>query len=308
MSSIKFKYRDTFSLFKQTYNEWLDDKAFKMAAALSFYSLISLVPMLIIIIAITGTILGEEAAKGEIFIEIQKFVGPNSAKLIQELIVNASIPDSSILFSAISFGVLIWASVGVFVELRESLNWIWGVETKPGRSLKSFFKNRLFSFTVILVIGFLLILSLMSSAVLSAIDDYIGRLLSIKIPFIHLLDFGISFTIMIILFSFIFKYLPGVKVELKYVWKGAVFTSILFNIGKFAIGFYLGKTYYASIYGAAGSLVILLFWIYYSSLIFLFGAELIQVYRKRYSDTPLTPERDVLIIKKVTEMISGDER
>ena len=124
MSSIKFKYRDTFSLFKQTYNEWLDDKAFKMAAALSFYSLISLVPMLIIIIAITGTILGEEAAKGEIFIEIQKFVGPNSAKLIQELIVNASIPDSSILFSAISFGVLIWASVGVFVELRESLNWI----------------------------------------------------------------------------------------------------------------------------------------------------------------------------------------
>ena len=303
-SGIKY-YKNTLDIIVTTYNEWLDDKAFRMAAALSFYSLMSLAPFVLIITALAGFIFGSQAATGQLVTSIGDHVGDQAADLIQSLILNAYVPESGIITAVIGLFIFIWAALAVFVEIRDSLNTIWGIEVKPGKGLWGFITGRLFSLLILLLIGLLFILSLIVGILLNMADAFLVDLFGEIIPLFQWIDFILSFAIVTLLFAILIKYLPSVKIEWRYILTGAIIMSVLFNLGKFIIGYYLSKSNYSSVYGAAGSLVILLFWIYYSSLIFFFGAELTQVYRKKFADKPLNLDKNVLKITKVTEQLKG---
>jgi membrane protein len=300
---LKKYYKNTVDIIVTTYSEWINDKAFRMAAALSFYSLISLAPFIFIITVAAGSIFGQAAVTGKLVSNIDNYVGVQSAELIQTLILKAYVPESGIAATVLSFLVLIWAGLAVFVEIRESLNTIWGIEIKPGGGLKEFFTGRLFSLLILFLIGILLILSLIVGTLIILAAPYIPDFISEIVPLLQWVDLLVSFILVTLLFVIIIKYLPSVKIEWKYALSGAVIFSVLFNLGSSIIGFYLTKTNYSIIYGAAGSLVILLLWIYYSSLIFFFGAELTQVIRKKFSNKPLIIDANVLNITKVAEQV-----
>lgn len=298
----KFNIKIIFSLIVKTYDQFLDDKGFKMAAALSFYSAFSLTPMLIIIIAIAGFVFGEEAVRGQIVIQIQDLIGRDGAVMIETMIKGASAPAKGIFATIFSIVVLILGSVGVFLELQESLNIIWGVEQRPGRGIKGILKNRFSSFSMVISTAFILLVSLIVNAALAALQNYIGARFYIATIMI-VVNFLISFSVITMMFALIFRYLPDVIIRWRFVFMGAVITSLLFSIGKFAIGTYLGSSTYSSTYGAATSLVILLMWIYYSGLILYFGAEFTQVYTKKYSKWKIVPDKDAITIPKVSELL-----
>jgi membrane protein len=251
-----------------------------MSAAISFYSLISLVPLITVIITISGFAFGQEAIEGEIVKRLDEKVGTEIAQMIQSLILKAHIYDTKIVTALIAVVVFIWSSLAVFVEARDSLNTIWGVEVKPGKSLKEFFTGRLFSLFILGLIGFFFIITLLTSTLFNIADSILSKYIGDILPTIYMVNSIVSFILLTILFAFMFKFLPSLKVEWKYITIGAIVTSVLFTIGKMGIGFYLSKSIYSRIYGAEGSMILLLIWIYYSSLIFFFGAELTQVIQK----------------------------
>ena len=302
MAREKFNIKIIFSLIAKTYDQFLDDKGFKMAAALSFYSAFSLTPLLIIIIAIAGFIFGEEAVRGQIVVQIQDLIGRDGAVLIETMIKGASAPSKGIFAAVFSIVVLILGSLGIFLELQESLNITWGVEQRPGRGIKGILKNRFSSFSMVISTSFILLVSLIVNAALAALQNYIGARFYIATIMIGV-NFLISFSVITMLFALIFKYLPDIIIRWRFVFMGAIITSLLFSIGKFAIGTYLGSSTYSSTYGAATSLVILLMWIYYSGLILYFGAEFTQVYTKKYSKWKIIPDKDGIIIPKVSELL-----
>lgn len=304
----KFKFKNLWSLIVETYFEFLDDKAFKMSAALSFYAALSIGPLLIIVIAIAGFLFGEEAARGEIFKQINYLVGGDGATMIETILKGAADKTTGIFATIFSFILLVFGSIGVFIELQESLNIIWGVELRPGKGMWGFIKTRLISFSMVVAIGFLLIVSLIINAAISLLNNYVSNITDIFIPYAQAFNIIFSFLIITALFALIFKYLPYVLISWKYVWLGAFITSALFSIGKYLIGLYLGSSSYTSTYGAAASLVILLIWIYYSGLILFFGAELTQVYRKKFGEVPLKADADSVRIPKVSQLVADSVR
>lgn len=271
------------NLFKETFQEWQTDKSPRLAAALAYYTVFSLAPLLIIVIAIAGAVFGQQAARGEIVGQIESLVGQQGAQAIQTAIENANRPSAQGgIASLISVIVLIFGASGVFAQLQDALNTIWEVKVKPGRGITGFIRKRLLSFAAVLGIGFLLLVSLVISAVLSGISHYFSNLLPGADFIWYLLNIIVSFAIITLLFALIYKYLPDVKIRWKDVWIGAAMTALLFVVGKYALGLYLGRGSFGSTYGAAGSLVVLLAWVYYSSLILFFGAEFTQVYARHY--------------------------
>ncbi len=299
----KFKIKAIPSLLGQAYYEMLDDKVLKMAAALSYYTAFSLGPLLIIVIAIAGFVFGEDAARGRIFYEMKNLVGPDGAIMIETIIKGAADKTTGIFATVFSIILLVLGSIGVFLELQESLNIIWGVELKPGRGIWGFLKYRLVSFSMVVATGFLLMISLVINSAILIFNSYMGEKFPTLIPMAFILNNAASLIVITILFAIIYKVLPSVRISWRYVWLGAFLTSILFAIGKYLIGLYLGSSTFTSTYGAAASLVILLVWIYYSGLILYFGAELTQVYRKRYSLENLLPDPDGIIIPKVSDLV-----
>lgn len=299
----KFKVKNIWSLLTQTYNEFLDDKAFKMAAALSYYAAFSLGPVLIIVIAIAGFFFGDDAARGEIFNQVRYLVGSDGAQMVETILKGAEDKSTGILAAIFSLLLLVLGAAGVFIELQESLNIIWGVDPKPGRGIWGFIKTRLTSFSMIAATGFLLIVSLIINTAITALNNYLGVYFNIVIPGADILNMITSFIVISLLFAMIFKYLPDVIISWSYVWLGAVITSALFSLGKYLIGLYLGNSSFSSTYGAAASLVILFIWVYYSGLILFFGAEFTQVYRKRFSNIELKPGVDGIIIPKVSQLV-----
>lgn len=293
----------TYELIVQTIYEFADDKAVKMSAALSFYMIFSLSPLLIIVIAVVGFIFGQDAARGELVDQIAGLFGQANAEVIQSVVQNLSTPSSGIVATIISGGIIIFASAGIFVELKESLNIIWGVEPKPA-GIWGFLRNRAKSFVMVLFIMLLLFASILATTALSAINGFLEGNLNTYIPGWQYLNYFLSYIIMTVLFATIYKFLPDVIIRWKYIWFGAFITSLLFALGKFLIGLYMTHTSYQSIFGAAGSLVVFMAWIYYSSFIFFFGAEFTQVYRNKYADTPLRPNKYSVKIEKVTKLIS----
>lgn len=303
MNKKKFSIKAVPSLIVQAYYEMLDDKGFKMAAALSYYAVFSMGPLLIIVIAIAGFIFGDDAAKGQIFNEMKNMLGPEGALMIETIVKGAADTSTGIFATVLSVVLLVLGSVGVFIELQESLNIIWGVEPRPGRGIWGFLKLRLVSFSMVVATAFLLMVSLVINSAVTMLNTYMSEKFPVLIPLAFILNNLGSLIVTILLFALIYKVLPDVNISLRYVWLGSILTSVLFTGGKFLIGAYLGTSSYASTYGAAASLVILFVWIYYSGLILFFGAEITQVYRKRYSDQPLTPDRDGVIVPKVSELI-----
>jgi membrane protein len=268
---------------KSTITQWIEDEPFQLAAALSYYTLFSLAPLMIIVITIAGFAFGREAAQNQIVETIQGLIGEDSAKAIQDMIQNASNkPKTGIISTVLGVIVLIVGAGGVVGQLQTSLNTIWGVAPKPGQGVGGFIRQRFISFSMILAIGFLLLVSLVVSAVLTGLTQWMGSLFGGTAVLAHVLDLLVSFVFVTALFAIIYKFLPDVRIEWRDVWIGAALTSFLFTIGKFLIGLYLGSSGVTSTYGAAGSLITVLLWVYYSSLIFFLGAEFTQVYATQY--------------------------
>ncbi|TAD86143.1 MAG: YihY/virulence factor BrkB family protein [Oscillatoriales cyanobacterium] len=270
------------SLLKQTFTEWQEDKAPTLAAALAYYTVFSLAPLLIIVIAIAGLVFGADAAQGQIVGQLQSLIGKDGAQTVQDLIVKASEPKSGMIATLVGVATLLWGASNVFTNLKEALNTIWNVKPAPGRGIWGFLQDRVLSFAMILGIGFLLLVSLVISALLAAVSYWLNGLLHLPVGIWQIVDFAISFGVVTLLFALIYKLLPDVDLAWNDVWIGSAITSVLFTIGKSLIGIYLGGSGVASTYGAAGSFVIILLWINYSAQILFLGAEFTQVWANRY--------------------------
>ena len=290
-----------FNLIKTTIHEWQEDRAPRLAAALAYYTTFSLAPLLILIIAVAGLVGGQQAAQSQVMAQIQDLLGPQGSAFIQGMIESASQPSTGIAATLIGVVTLLFGALGVFGELQNSLDMIWDVKPKPAQNLwdgiKRFFLGRLLSFTMVLGIGFLLLASLVISAALSALAQFLSTTLPLADLWLQLINFFSSFIVITLLFAMIFKFLPEAEIAWKDVWLGAAVTSLLFTLGKLLIGLYLGRSRVGSIFGAAGSLAILLIWIYYSAQILFFGAEFTQVYANLYG-SKIVPDRDMM---KITE-------
>jgi membrane protein len=270
--------KSSFTLLKSTYLEWSKDKVPRMSAALAYYTIFSLAPLLVIAIAIAGLAFGVKAAQGEVTGQIQGLIGHDGAKAIQTMIQSAHQPAHSAIATIIGFVVLLLGASGIFGEMQDALNTIWHVNPDAQGGIRGIVKARVLSFGMVLGIGFLLLVSLILSAVLAALAKYLGSFLPIPAVLLHSGDFLFSLLFITVLFAMIFKLLPNTKIAWNDVWVGAGLTSLLFTLGKFAIGFYIGRSVSASAYGPAVSLVIIVAWIYYSALLLYFGAEFTRVY------------------------------
>lgn len=290
-------------LLKESFNEFIADNAIKLSAALSYYTIFSLPPLLIIIISLAGVFFGPEAVRGEIFGQINGLVGNDAAMQIQEMIKNVTLSKTNTFATTIGVIILIVGASGVFAEIQDSINYIWGIEAKPKKGFVKFLKNRLMSFSMIASVGFLLLVGLIVNSVMDVLSDELSRVFpQDTIYLFYGLNLLIVFIIITLLFTVIFKTLPDGKVVMKDCLIGASFTSVLFMLGKFAIGAYLGRSAIASIYGAAGSVILILIWVYYSAIILYFGAEFTKVYAITHGDKIIPNEYAIKVIKKQIEI------
>lgn len=283
------------TLFKLSFQDWKQDKASRLSAALAYYTIFSLAPMLLIILAVTSIFWSREAVQAQVLNQVEGLVGAQGKSFISDLLTSASSPAKGILGTIIGIVTLIFGALGVFNELHNALNTIWEVEeeeqTESGflQGLKKLLFGRLLSFGMILGIGFLLLVSLVISAALSAMQETVGNAIPLSEVLLQILNLVISIGVITVLFALIFKFLPDAEIAWRDVWLGAFVTAVLFSIGKFLIGLYLGNSSVGSSFGAAGSLVLLLLWIYYSAQILLFGAEFTQVYANKFG-SKIVPE------------------
>lgn len=269
-------------LLRETLADWSADHAPRLAAALSYYTLFSLAPLLVIVIAVAGLVFGPDAVRGELVAQIDGLVGRDGARAIEDLIASASQPSDGILAAAVGLVLLLFGAGGVLLQLQDALNTIWEVQPPRQTGVWTFIRTRLASFAFVLGIGFMLLVSLAVSASLAAMQRYASSLIPGTEVVWMAVNFVSSVVIITVLFALMFKYVPDAVIRWSDVWIGAAATAILFTIGKFLVGMYLGRGSVASAYGAAGSLVVVLVWVYYSAQILFFGAELTQVYARTY--------------------------
>jgi membrane protein len=280
---MKFHPKAALDIVKESFKEFGEDKAPRLGAALAYYTIFSIAPLLLITITIVGMVFHKEAAQGLIDDQLAHLIGKQGGEAIQSMVKGAGDKkNTGIVASIVGFVILLFGASGVFVQLKDALNTIWDVpEKKQASGVMGFIKTRFLSFGLVLAVGFLLLVSLVISTVLSGVGKFLSGMAFLA-PVLGILNFTISFAVITALFALIFKYLPDIKLTWKDVFLGAAITSLLFTIGKSLIGLYLGKSSVTSAYGAAGSLVVLLIWIYYSAQILFFGAELTQVYTRHH--------------------------
>ncbi len=259
-------------------DSWIDHRAGSKGAALAFYTLFSLAPILILAIAGAGYFFGAEAAQGEIIAQVEGLVGRNGAQAVQALLAGARDPASGLAATLIASVLLLVGATSVFVELKGSLDELWGIEPPKGLAIIVFLRTQLHSFGLVLVLAFLLLVSLVLSAALAVLERYAGGVWSSSYDIFAVLSSAIAFGVIACLFAVIYKALPDAPLSWRDVWIGAAFTAGLFSLGKYAIGLYLGNSGAASSFGAAGSLIALLLWVYYSAQIFFLGAEFTRQY------------------------------
>jgi membrane protein len=282
MKKAKRRLKELGTILKRTFKEWSEKDPFRQSAIIAYYSVFALPALLVIIINSAGLIFEKEAIRGEITAEIGNMIGADTAKQVEKMIVKVSQDKDSLWSTILSIVVLLFGATNVFVQLQKSLNIIWEVKPAPKRKILKFLKDRLFSFGLIISIGFLLLVSLVISSILAAFSSWIGsKLPNITVYFLQISDFIVSFGIVTFLFALMFKFLPDAEIQWKDVWIGAMVTTFLFVGGKFALGLYFGKSDPASAYGAAGSVVLILLWVSYSCMILFFGAEFIR----QFADT-----------------------
>ncbi len=291
-------------LFQETIEEWSKDKASRLAAALAYYTIFSIAPLLIIVIAIAGAVLGKEEAQLEIYNQLYNLIGEAGAKIINNAITSASQPSQGTIASIISIAVLLFGATGLFTELKDSLNTIWEVQPKPGRAMKNMVMTRILSFGIVLGIVFLLLASLVVSTALQFLANYLSDIIPGAKFIWRFVNFFFGFSITTLFFGLIFKVLPDVKMAWNDIWIGAGLTSILFSFGRFLLGLYFAKTSFGSIYGAAGSLVVLLGWVYYAAQILFFGAEFTQVYARKYG-SQIVPDKNSIPLTDASRTQQG---
>ncbi|HEX5419008.1 MAG TPA: YihY/virulence factor BrkB family protein [Gammaproteobacteria bacterium] len=267
-------------MLKDSAVSFFNDGPFRLAAALSYYSLLSMAPLLLVVVATAGAFFGHGAVRSEVVGQVRALTGADGAALASTLLENAQSIGGSIGSIVLGGGLMLFGATTVFAELQGALNHVWHVHSEPGNALVSFLRHRLLSFALILSIGFLLAVSLLISAVFTAVQNYLSGLSIAHVTLWQLLNGVVSFAILNVLIAMIFKYLPDAIIEWRDVWFGAFLTSVLFVGGKFVIGLYLGQTGIGSLFGAAGSVVIFMVWVYYAALIFFFGAEITQAVAK----------------------------
>ncbi|HZW90404.1 MAG TPA: YihY/virulence factor BrkB family protein [Myxococcaceae bacterium] len=269
---------------RETVSRWSEDKASTLAAALAYYAVFSLAPLLLIAIAVAGLVFGERAAEGQLYSQLAGVIGDGSARAVQRLVANLHQQKTGgIVATVVGVATLLFGASGLFVQLQGSMNTIWKTSPPPAEGIRGFLRSRLVSFSMVMAMGLLLLLSLM----LSAVGAYVSAYLPQGVGLSRALDVMVGLVLATLLFAMIFKVLPDTTVSWRDVWFGALVTAVLFTLGKIGIGLYLGRASVASSYGAAGSLVILLLWIYYSALILYFGAEFTRVYSTRHGSRRL---------------------
>jgi membrane protein len=263
----------TWTILKQSVDDFMTNKSFKMSAALAYYTIFSLAPMLIVIITACDIFYGREAIQGAIFEQIQGFVGADAALQIEQIIRNAAISKDISWASIIGAAALLFAATGVFAEIQDSINFIWRLKAKPKKGWLKMILNRLLSFSMVVSLGFIMLVSLIVNSMLDLIGTQLTRLLPDAAVYIaYAINLLITFATISCLFAIIFKVLPDARIQWRDVWIGSFTTAFLFMLGKFGISFYLGRAHIGTTYGAAGSVVIVLLWVYYSAAILYFGA------------------------------------
>jgi membrane protein len=297
------KFLKYWNLLKETFVEFNDDNAVKLSASLSYYTIFALPPLLIIIITICGFFFGEEAVTGQLYGQINRLVGNEAAVQIQEAIKNVQLSDSGLFVTVFGVVMLLVGASGVFAEIQSSINFIWGLRAKPNKGLKKFIQNRIMSFSMIVSVGFLMLVSLMLNATLDILNERLKLYLpDATVYLFYVINLVIVFVSITLLFAIIFRTLPDGAIKWKDAFIGASCTAVLFMIGKFCIGFYLGNSSVASVYGAAGSIIVILVWVYYSAIILYFGAEFTKVYAKSYGGEIAPNDYSVRIKKEIFEV------
>ena len=265
-------------LLKMTATAWLDDRAMRLAAALAYYSIFSLAPLIIIAISVAGFIFGEAAARGAISEQLTESLGPMGASAVENMINSARSTASSGLMTIVGIGLLIFSATGIFGQLKDAMNTIWGIMPKPDRGVRGMVIDRLLALIMVFCIGLLLMASLVITVCLSALSGWLGDVMPLPGAFWQALNLLVSFAVTTLLFAMIFKILPDADIRWLDVWTGAAITSLLFTLGKWGLSLYLGRESAVSTYGAAGAFVLILLWVHYSACILFFGAEFTQVY------------------------------
>ena len=280
---MKKKIIGVFLYLKQVFSEFMEDNILKYSASLAYYTIFSLAPLLIIIISVCGWLFGRDAIQGHIYSQIKGLIGSNAAIQVQETIKNIHYTGHNFFASTVSIVVLLIGATGIFGEVQDSLNMIWGLRIKTRKTWWKLILNRILSFSLIVSIGFIMMVSLLLNALVAAFGNYLGHFASeFSAVLIQLTDSVLSFVAITFLFSLMFKVLPDAKIKWKDVLVGGLITAIFFTLGKMAIGLYLGHSNIGTVYGAAGSVMIIMVWVYYSSMILYLGAEFTKVYAKLY--------------------------
>jgi membrane protein len=280
------KLKNIYQLLYDTVRACINGNIVSEGAALSYYTIFAIAPLFIIALAIAGFCFGAEAARRELFGQVNQLIGKEGGDAIQSLVAAANKSKEGLWATCIAGGTLAVAATGVFVQLQNSLNKIWKVQQAGAKGLRNFIRHRLLSFAMVFGIGFLLLVSLVCNAALAALGNFIGDYLSGTEILLKALNFFISLGIITALFTMMFKFLPDVKIAWRDVWLGGFITAVLFNVGKFLIGIYIGRSSISSVYGAMGSLVIVLVWVYYSAQILFFGAQFTCIYASRFGVKP----------------------
>jgi membrane protein len=285
--------RKTWPVLKESFSEWSNDKCPRLGAALSYYTVFSIAPLLIVAIAVAGFFLGPDAARGKIVEQLTGLLGRDAASLLQSAIVKVNHHPHGLRASIIGAATLLLGASGVMIELQDALNTVWKVLPKPGLGVKRFLRARLLALALVLSLGFLLLVSLLMSTVLEAVVGWAGGFLPRWIALGYVVNYVVSVGMIALFLALLFKALPDAKVGWKDVWLGALATSLLFHLGKYVIALYIGRASVGSAFGAAGSLAVLLVWIYYSSQIVLWGAELTRAYSNRYGSR-VVPDQNAI--------------
>jgi membrane protein len=290
---------ETGKIFRETFSKWDAHDALTQSAALAFYTLFSLVPILVLVIWMAGAVFGRDAVQGQIVHQFAALMGEKQSLAVKEMLTTATGQNAGWLAEAIGIVTLVLAATAAFVQLQISLNLVWEVAPKPGPMIRTMLKKRIVSFALVIGIGFLLSVSLALSAALQSLREYTAARLPLPLPLLEGVHLLTSFIIFALLFAAIFRILPDAEIAWRDVWLGSVVTSFLFSVGKYVIGLYLGRSSLTSSFGSAGSLVLIILWVYYASLILLFGAEFTRVYSLRMSATSPQPSPGGERVKKV---------
>lgn len=279
----KVTFKGIWNILKEAFTGFIDHKVTKLSGSLAYYTVFSMAPLLIVIISLCGIFLGREAAEGQVYDQLVGFLGSDTAEQLQDLIRNASLNDKGTVAFVIGLGTLLVGATTVFADIQDSINGIWGLKPKPKKGWLKMLTNRFLSFSVIVSLGFLLLVSLAITSLLDAFNEALkSRFEDVSVVLFYILNNAITLAVITLIFAVVFKVLPDAIIRWRDVLLGSLVTALLFMIGKFGISFYIGASDVGSTYGAAGSLVILLLWTYYSSIILYFGAEFTRAYALEY--------------------------